>query len=197
MQHKKITGIILNLRPHGDFDRIITVFSSEWGKVAVIAKGVRRIKSNRSFHLDLFNMVSMETELSRGGGNGIGIHYLREITTLRPFQTMKKNAECFAGACLIAGFLSRILPECAPQKNLYCLTQRTFEALDYDGRTRTLLLVYFLKALRLLGHLPHTLKKRELRGTLEKTLIALDPQFTLTARRTLGIFSKLESTRSS
>ncbi|MEK7171769.1 MAG: recombination protein O N-terminal domain-containing protein, partial [Patescibacteria group bacterium] len=59
---KKITGIILSQRPRGEFDRMIEVFSYEYGRMLVLAKGVRYIKSRRSFHLDLLNLVNMELE---------------------------------------------------------------------------------------------------------------------------------------
>lgn len=194
MEIKKIDGIIIGLAPHREFDRTVTVFSKEYGRVKIIAKGVRRITSHRSFHLDLFNHVRMELESSSKK-----IFYLREVTTLHGFPKMKTNALHFASACVIASLLLRIIPEGAPQEDLYELTHKTFEALNRASskNPRPLLQTYLLKALKSLGHLPNKLPQEKIGSALRYTLDSLDPQLTLAASRTFGIFSKLNSTRSS
>ncbi|MEK7523811.1 MAG: DNA repair protein RecO [Patescibacteria group bacterium] len=194
MQHTKITGIIVRTRPHSEFDRILTVFSAELGMVRIIAKGIRRARSHRSFHVDLLNLVIMEVE-----ENEIrrGMRYLREISILESFASMKSQPEHFAGACTIAAFLLRILPDEAPTEALFDLTLETFRALNTSDQLKQHLLSYFLASMRLLGHMPNSLPQEDVRSLLAKTLQDIDPQFVLHARRTLGIFSSLESIRSS
>lgn len=45
----KTRGVILRARPLGEADRIITMFSSERGKLSAVAKGVRRARWFRDF----------------------------------------------------------------------------------------------------------------------------------------------------
>lgn len=194
MQTRKLTGIILNIRPVGEFDRMIHVFSNELGVVRIIAKGVRRIKSRRSFHLDICRLTRMEIE--ECGHGSACVRYLREIATTDSLNELKKMPLRFSSACVIASFLKRILPELSPQKSLFSLTKKTFGLLNETNDPQKLLLTYFLKAMRLLGYLPNILPRQEMRSVLTKTLSAIDPQFVLNARRTLGIFATLESTRS-
>lgn len=195
MQPKKISGIILNNKPHLEFDRRISVFSHEYGKINVMAKGVRKITSHRGFHLDLLSYVQMEVEECGNGDSRI--LYLREISTVNQFSKMKNTPPNFAAACLISSFLQRILPEGASQKRLFNLTKNTFEALNGGINTKQTLFNYFLKMLRTLGYMPKTLRQKDMRKTLWERLSHLDPQFSLTARRTLWTFSKFDSTKSS
>lgn len=199
MIHKKIYGIILKIQPLGELDRLVTVFSEEYGVISVIAKGVKKITSRRGFHLDLLNIAYMDIE--EVGSENLPRRYLREVTPEEIFLDLKSRHEHFSAGCIIAAFIKRTVPEETPQKTLFELTKQTLWRLNQNHGTpsepKTILSTYFLKTLRLLGHLPDTLKKREVKPFLQKTLQALDPEFTLNARRTLGIFSKLESTRSS
>lgn len=185
MQVKKMSGIIIGIRPHGEFDRVVSLFSNEYGLIRIIAKGVRKITSRRGFHLDVLSFVKMEIEKSIKGK----ISYLREVSTLKTFSGIKRDPESFAAGCLIASFLSRIIPEETPQTALLTITHKTLESLNARKDPKLTLFRYFLKATRLLGHLPPALSGENLRKELKSALDALDPHFILKARRTLGVFS--------
>jgi DNA repair protein RecO (recombination protein O) len=51
--------VILRRRDLGEADRLLTVFSREYGKLRQIAKGVRRPQSRKAGHLELFNRVRL------------------------------------------------------------------------------------------------------------------------------------------
>ena len=190
----KITGIIVKIQPHQELDSRVTVFSLEKGKITVLAKGVRKITSRRSGHLDLFHHVHMEIEES---ASALPRRYLREVGSQYTARTLQRRPESFAAACVIAHFLIHSLPEDTPQPRLFALTQKTFEALNSERLPRDVLFTYFLKALKLLGYLPPVLPKTGLRPLLARTLHTIDPMLHLNARRTLGMFSIFSSTRSS
>lgn len=197
MKLLKLTGFILNRKPFGEFDRTLSVFSHEYGLVRVMAKGIRKIHSARSFHTDLFNHVRMEIEQS---GNGERIaNYLREISTLKNHTTMKQSPKLFSSACLIAAFLLRTLPHDSQQKEIFELTEKTFQSLNRkeEIEIKEILQNYFLKTIKQMGYMPNTVPREQMREMLWKTLRDLDPQLTLQARLTLGIFSNFDSTSSS
>lgn len=196
MQHLKLTGIVLKRQPLLETDRIITVFSQEHGIVRVMAKGVRRSGSRRSCHLDLFTKLAMEVEISGIGTLGRAPAYLREVQTVASFKKLKKSVTATAAASLIASFLLRTVPPFSHQDALYTLTCETFERLQENEPTGPILLSYFLKTMEILGLLPGAIPEKETRAMLWKSLQEIDPQFTLTARRTLGIFSSAQSTDS-
>lgn len=194
MHARKLTGIILNIRPHNEFDSLIHLFSNELGLVYIIAKGVKRIASRRAFHLDIPNKVNMEIE--EYGANGSSPRYLREICTAENFTNIKRSPLTYGCACLITVFLKRALFPLVPQTMLFALTDKFLQSLNKKGDPKQLLLTYLLKANRLLGQLPNVLPKQKLRPLLSKILSDMDPQFILNARRTLEIFSNLGKSRS-
>lgn len=189
MIHKKLTGIILRIDPFHEFDKIITFFSYEQGLIKIIAKGVRRSRSHRSYYVDIFNYVHVDVEDS-------GMLYLREISMIEAFSHAKKDLDRFASLCVISSFITKMIPlQSLEQVELYELTLHTLCVLNTPFSTpRNTVNTFILKASRLLGHLPTKVARHKIKDMLYDYL---DPQFTLQARRTLGIFSKLESTRSS
>lgn len=198
MKNGKITGWLLRIQPAGEYDRVLSVFSRERGLIRIMAKGTRSIRSRRSFHLDLLNMVRMEIEETTSGT------YLREIATVHSYADLKENPEHFGNGCVIASFLLTFLPGEMPQPNLFRITKKIFDRLDGKMREARAaskanhwLLLYLLKATRDLGYLPNSIPKSRIKKTLGEVLNDTNPQFTLQARRTLGIFESFKSTRSS
>ena len=48
-------GIIIKSRAKGEADKILSVFTKDFGRVEVLAKGARLLKSKLKPHLDLFD----------------------------------------------------------------------------------------------------------------------------------------------
>ena len=46
-------GVILKRRNFGEADRILTIYTRDYGKVICLAKGVRRPRSKKAGHLEL------------------------------------------------------------------------------------------------------------------------------------------------
>lgn len=195
MKIAKLTGIILKLTPAGEFDKLVWLFSKEEGLTRVSAKGVRRPISRRAGALDCLNLVTVELEES--GEGGASRRYLREVTLAENFQAAKRDLPRFTALSLMALFLLRLLPLNTATPELWSLTVEAMQSISHSSNIRKSLRIYFLKALKLLGLLEHTLAKTAVREALWKALTELDPQFTLQARRTLGIFESASMTVSS
>ncbi|NIO03200.1 MAG: DNA repair protein RecO, partial [Proteobacteria bacterium] len=54
MPLKRATGIVIHSFDYGESDRIVTFFTTEYGKIKGIAKGARRSRRRFSNSLDLF-----------------------------------------------------------------------------------------------------------------------------------------------
>ena len=54
----KLEGIIIKVNEIGEIDNRLTILSNYSGLVVVLAKGIRRINSRRSPHLDLINHIN-------------------------------------------------------------------------------------------------------------------------------------------
>lgn len=56
-QSRLTTGLILNVRDSGEADKRVSFLSPEYGRLSLMAKGVRRAKSRRSSALNPGNLV--------------------------------------------------------------------------------------------------------------------------------------------
>ncbi len=60
MKYQKLTGIIINRHVVKDNDRFLTIYTQEYGKISVYARGVRSVKSKRGSQIDLFSHIRFE-----------------------------------------------------------------------------------------------------------------------------------------
>ncbi len=85
MRSFKTEGVVIKRRNLGEADRILTVFTKHHGKITISAKGVRRITSKRSGHIELLNLVSMSLYKGRT------VSTLTEVETINNFSDIKSD----------------------------------------------------------------------------------------------------------
>lgn len=85
MRNSKVEGVIIKRRNTGEADRILTVFTKTQGKIQVVAKGVRRITSKRSSHIELLNhsFLTLYT--------GKGLPFVTETQTIEDHFFIKQD----------------------------------------------------------------------------------------------------------
>ncbi|HEV2403274.1 MAG TPA: DNA repair protein RecO [Candidatus Saccharimonadales bacterium] len=66
MNHLSTEGIILTRIDYGEADRILTLLTPDHGKLRVIAKGVRRVKSKLAGGIELFSVSQLTFIKGRG-----------------------------------------------------------------------------------------------------------------------------------
>lgn len=87
-----IEGVILKRRNLGEADRVVTVFSKQFGKLDVLAKGVRRINSRRAGSLEpatqstltlargkTFDLVTEARAINSFGGSKTSLGRLTQV----------------------------------------------------------------------------------------------------------------------
>lgn len=55
----KAEGVVLRHQDYGEADRLLTVFTREQGKLRLLAKGVRRLRSRKAGHLEPFTRAQL------------------------------------------------------------------------------------------------------------------------------------------
>jgi len=71
MKSYKAEGIVIKRKNFGEADRILTVFTKKYGKIKVLAKGVRRITSRRGPNVELFNQVELVLHQGRNSWSSL------------------------------------------------------------------------------------------------------------------------------
>lgn len=83
----KTQAIILSRRNFGEADKLITIFTKEFGKKKILAKGIRRIHSRRAPYLELFS----QSEIILHKGKTFDL--VTEVTSINSFSFLRKRLE--------------------------------------------------------------------------------------------------------
>lgn len=123
-QQQTTTGIILNRTDYGEADRILTLLTPDYGKLRLLAKGVRRVKSKMAGGIELFSVSQLGFIKGRGDigtltSTRLAKHYGKIVTDLD--RTM-------AGYDIIKR-LDKATEEGAEQE-YFDVLQQAFEALN-------------------------------------------------------------------
>lgn len=142
-------GIILDRRNFQEADRIITVLTPDQGKLRLIAKGVRRVKSKLAGGIELFSVSDITFIPPR-----------REIGTLvssRLDQHYGSISRDITRTMLGYEFLKRVnrVTEDQPDKEYFELLQGSLAALDSSEISPGLVELWFsMQLLKITGHSP-------------------------------------------
>jgi DNA repair protein RecO (recombination protein O) len=144
------TGIILRRTDYGEADRILTMLTPDQGKLRLMAKGVRRVKSKLAGGIELFS-VSHVTYIQ--GRKEIGT--LISARLVKHYGGIVKDIQrTMLGYDLIKRLDKATEDE--PEPEYFELLQQAFEALDDMAVGLELVRLWFMmQLLRLGGHTPN------------------------------------------
>lgn len=161
----KTTAIILKRRTTGETDRILTLFSKQYGKIKVIAKGVRKTSSKRSPHLELFTHVDLVLHKGKIWDS------VTEVSTLDIFQGLRKHLSRIAIAYYLCELVDRLLPERQEHADVFSLLVKSFHTLNDGAYTkgREFCEKRSLALLQMLGYIPdkHAMDFMEIQAFIE------------------------------
>ncbi len=150
MRTYKTEGIVLKRIDYGEADRILTVFTKHYGKLKVLAKGVRRIKSRRGPNVELFNWVNLF--LSRGKN----FDQLCEAELKNSFNQLRGDLGKISLTYQLCEIVDGLCPEKQENWRVFNLLTSALQNLaNFDHKSATVHLSDFeLDLLRELGYWP-------------------------------------------
>lgn len=143
-----IDGIVIKRRNFGEGDKLLIVFSRQYGKLRIIAKGIRKVPSRRAGHVELFREVRMTIR------RGSGMDYMSEVTSTG-LTTLVKDDLTHLGIIFVATeLIDALLPDEQEHADIY---DRYRQLLDEIGKkqdmsSQVLLDNFTRDALILLGY---------------------------------------------
>src|SRR5690349_5261346 len=137
-------GLILKRRNFGEADRVLTALTDRYGKISIIARGVRRITSRRAGNIEVLNRVKLHLFKSPRTYN------LSEAESVETFRNLKENLALSSVAFHILELVDRLTPEEQKNPQLYDLTIAVLQILEKNPR-QIFIRAYELKILSLLG----------------------------------------------
>src|SRR4029077_4539651 len=116
-------AIVLSRFELGEADRVLTLITPDYGKLRVIAKGVRRIKSRLGGSLEPF------AELRVALAHGRTFEVVTQVSVGHAWLRMRDSLESAATAWYLAERAERSSEEGGVSEHLYTLLRRAYELL--------------------------------------------------------------------
>ncbi len=136
----KAEGIIINKRDVGDFDRIITMFTSSFGKIDVLIKGIRKSRKRDKIGSDILSfsrIVVYKKENSYVGST---------IESIKSYENIRQDMQKIGIVLYMFHVLNNVLTENERKSILYDLTLKSLDYIEKEKKSMnyTILLVYYL-----------------------------------------------------
>lgn len=148
---EKATALVLRTTDWSETSRIATLWTREFGRVRVLAKGGRRLRSNFESALDLLNVCGI-VFLRKSSGS---LDLLTEAQVARRFPRLRTSLEALYSAYYIAELLADWTEDYDPHPALFDEALDTLEALGTpDFPTGPRLMRFELVLLQQLGYHP-------------------------------------------
>lgn len=141
----KTRAIVLRARPLGEADRIMTLFTTERGKVDAVAKGVRRAKSHLAGRLEF----GTESALTMHHGRSLDVIVTADILNA-PWERLV-DPERFSVASLVAELIDAFCEPDLALPDVYDLLAGMIGAIASSEAPRALIPRFSLRLLSLLG----------------------------------------------
>ena len=113
IKRQKVEALILSRRKIGDADRLVTFFTREQGLMKAVAKGVRKIPSQRGGHLEPYTLVRALISEGRAG------MYVGAVETDEYFTELKADQNALYHARNISLVVTSLFNEQEPQLEVF------------------------------------------------------------------------------
>lgn len=138
MTTKKIEAIILSGKSYGEADRILTAYTKTDGKIKILAKGSRKIKSKMASHIEPFSVG--EYYLIQGKT----FYILSGAETIENNHGLTQDIELYKDASYVCEILQLATEDNEEGKKLYETTKDVLSLLSsLEPAKRKILLRYF------------------------------------------------------
>lgn len=112
----------------GEADRILTVFSRQFGKISVMAKGLRRIKSRKA------GSVEVATQANLFVAEGKNFFILQEVAVVSSFTNLKSSMGTLKYGYYVLELIDVLMPEHEAHETVFSLLIQILTLLDSHPR---------------------------------------------------------------
>lgn len=150
MATRKTQAITLRLTDYRESSQILSVFSRDFGRMSLIAKGSKRERSRTHGSIDLFQLVEM-VFIEKPAAH---LAILTESRLLEDFPGLRSQLARGYAAFFISELLLGLTEESDPDPLLFELTVTALGMLSQTGRTNVVLHAFEVHLLERIGLFP-------------------------------------------
>jgi DNA repair protein RecO (recombination protein O) len=159
-------AVILDLKDYGEIDRIITFYTSDFGKVKGIAKGAKKSQKRFGAATDLFSHV----HLSFFTKETSGLVRLNHCKLLQAFPHIQNDIVRIGFGSYVAELINEMTAERVLHRELFEILVKLFSILDTVPPKEDYIRIFEMRLLDTLGYRPCLNNCVECRKELKKGL---------------------------
>ena len=106
-------GIVLTRRNFGEADRILVLYTKSFGRISLLAKGVRRPKSKKRGHVEVFNKINFQAV------SGRGLDIMTEAEVIEDFKSIRGSLKKISLTYYFMEVIGRITHEGEENTEIY------------------------------------------------------------------------------
>lgn len=143
---RKVDALVLRTADYGESDRMLTLFTMQYGKLSAAAKGVRKAAAKLRFAAQPFCFAEYVLAQRRDRYTVIG------AAGTDGFYALREDIGKFYAAASLAGLCDAILPEGIVNEELFLRAVSALREMC-EGDEALALIGFFIKALELSGYM--------------------------------------------
>ena len=147
---KKSYAIILKKREYSNTSLLLTAFSRDFGKLSLLAKGIKKAKDKRFLGIDIFCDCEI---LFTGRGLG-SLNTLTDFDVLESFRGIRNDLQRVRAAQYTAGLVDNLVEVGERNELLYDVLRFSLESLAKGADFKKIVAYAQLKLVQLLGYYP-------------------------------------------
>jgi len=159
----KTQGIIIKRADLGQADRLLTIYTKEYGKILVRAKGVNKNESKLRSLIEPFNLCEFSLAKSKI------IDVLAGVYPIKEFVFLRQNLESLSLSIYFCELVDKLIPAPERDPKIWALLVRAMEALDESrkdlGKIKT---AFEEKLLEFLGYGDLKNQKKSAAGLIQQ-----------------------------
>jgi DNA repair protein RecO (recombination protein O) len=141
-------AIVLARRNFSEADRILTVYSKHYGKITLIAKGVRKPKSRKRGSIEVFSYIKFSA------ARGKNLDIVTEVELIDSLKEIRSNLKKTSVAYYFVEAVNKLTKEGEENKPLFYLLADHLKSLKVSKNLKKLRLDFIYRLLVLLGYWP-------------------------------------------
>src|SRR5438128_12367805 len=123
----KSEAVIIKRINLGEADKILTIFTPHFGKLRVVAKGVRKVTSRLAGHVELFTRSQMLL------AKGRNLDIITQSETVDAYRPLHDDLSRIAHASYASELLDAFTPDELENYPVYRLTSEVFALISEDA----------------------------------------------------------------
>lgn len=165
----KSEAVVMKRMDLGEADKIVTIFTPHFGKLRVVAKGVRKMTSRLAGHVELYTRSQMLLAKARN------LDIITQSETIDAYRPLHDDLERIAHASYAAELVDALTPDALENYPVYKLMVETMGLLSSEPHPDRVARWFDLQLLGYMGYAPELSKCVECRNDLAATVNAFSP----------------------